>query len=97
MSFSVVNAGETRKKNDGFRLSKEDGITCHLGKWGTSPQCVGKTAGKLKAYFWYNNHHAFDENNHHQRHNSLDVQIFQTIYIFMCHLYINTFYQKIFA
>ncbi|XP_016072446.1 PREDICTED: complement factor H-like isoform X2 [Miniopterus natalensis] len=31
--------------NDGFRLSKEDGITCHLGKWGTSPQCVGLPCG----------------------------------------------------
>nr|KAF6276413.1 hypothetical protein mPipKuh1_010538 [Pipistrellus kuhlii] len=26
---------------DGFKLSQGDGITCHLGKWSASPQCVG--------------------------------------------------------
>ncbi|XP_066235989.1 complement factor H-like isoform X1 [Saccopteryx leptura] len=26
---------------DGFRLSEADGITCHLGKWSSPPQCVG--------------------------------------------------------
>ncbi|XP_014387848.1 PREDICTED: complement factor H isoform X3 [Myotis brandtii] len=25
---------------DGFKLSKEDGITCHRGKWSAPPQCV---------------------------------------------------------
>ncbi|XP_070257381.1 complement factor H-like isoform X2 [Myotis yumanensis] len=30
---------------DGFKLSKEDGITCHLGKWSASPQCVGLPCG----------------------------------------------------
>lgn len=30
---------------DGFKLSKEDGITCHLGKWSPSPQCVGLPCG----------------------------------------------------
>uniref|UniRef100_G3ULU5 Sushi domain-containing protein n=1 Tax=Loxodonta africana TaxID=9785 RepID=G3ULU5_LOXAF len=26
---------------DGFKLSKEDGITCHMRKWSSPPQCVG--------------------------------------------------------
>ncbi|XP_049724148.1 complement factor H isoform X1 [Elephas maximus indicus] len=26
---------------EGFKLSEEDGITCHLGKWSSPPQCVG--------------------------------------------------------
>ncbi|XP_059533618.1 complement factor H-like isoform X3 [Myotis daubentonii] len=30
---------------DGFKLSKEDGITCHLGQWSASPQCVGLPCG----------------------------------------------------
>ncbi|XP_036210496.1 complement factor H isoform X6 [Myotis myotis] len=30
---------------DGFKLSKEDGITCHRGKWSASPQCVGLPCG----------------------------------------------------
>ncbi|XP_023603734.1 complement factor H-like [Myotis lucifugus] len=31
---------------DGFKLSKEDGITCHLGQWSASPQCVGLPCGR---------------------------------------------------
>ncbi|XP_014397452.1 PREDICTED: complement factor H [Myotis brandtii] len=30
---------------DGFKLSKEDGITCHRGKWSAPPQCVGIPCG----------------------------------------------------
>ncbi|XP_015415483.1 PREDICTED: complement factor H [Myotis davidii] len=30
---------------DGFKLSKEDGITCHQGKWSAPPQCVGLPCG----------------------------------------------------
>ncbi|XP_070257390.1 complement factor H-like isoform X3 [Myotis yumanensis] len=30
---------------DGFKLSKEDGITCHRGQWSVSPQCVGLPCG----------------------------------------------------
>uniref|UniRef100_G1PYG0 Sushi domain-containing protein n=1 Tax=Myotis lucifugus TaxID=59463 RepID=G1PYG0_MYOLU len=30
---------------DGFKLSKEDGITCHLGTWSAPPQCVGLPCG----------------------------------------------------
>nr|XP_036861967.1 complement factor H isoform X3 [Manis javanica] len=26
---------------DGFRISEEDGVTCHMGKWSSPPQCVG--------------------------------------------------------
>ncbi|KAM9212834.1 complement factor H isoform 2-T2 [Dugong dugon] len=26
---------------DGFKLSEEDEITCHIGKWSSLPQCVG--------------------------------------------------------
>ncbi|XP_047377264.1 complement factor H-like isoform X2 [Sciurus carolinensis] len=26
---------------DGFTTSEEDGITCHMGKWSSPPQCVG--------------------------------------------------------
>ncbi|XP_014649596.1 PREDICTED: complement factor H-like [Ceratotherium simum simum] len=27
--------------DDGFRISEEDRITCHMGKWSSPPQCVG--------------------------------------------------------
>ncbi|XP_054569013.1 complement factor H [Eptesicus fuscus] len=30
---------------DGFKLSQEDGITCHLGTWSAPPQCVGLPCG----------------------------------------------------
>lgn len=30
---------------DGFRISREDGITCHMGRWSSPPQCVGLPCG----------------------------------------------------
>ncbi|ELK23271.1 Complement factor H [Myotis davidii] len=30
---------------DGFKLSKEDGIRCHQGKWSAPPQCVDLSCG----------------------------------------------------
>ncbi|XP_071063730.1 complement factor H-related protein 5 isoform X2 [Dasypus novemcinctus] len=27
--------------DDGFRISEEDGVKCHLGKWNPLPQCIG--------------------------------------------------------
>ncbi|XP_075397914.1 complement factor H-like [Tenrec ecaudatus] len=30
---------------EGFKLSEEKGITCHMGKWSSPPQCVGLPCG----------------------------------------------------
>ncbi|XP_059533629.1 complement factor H-like isoform X1 [Myotis daubentonii] len=35
---------------DGFKLSKEDGITCHRGKWSAPPQCVEKICPSPPSY-----------------------------------------------
>nr|AAL25802.2 complement factor H-related protein [Rattus norvegicus] len=29
--------------DDGFRISKENGVTCHMGKWSSPPRCVEST------------------------------------------------------
>ncbi|XP_052057237.1 complement factor H-like isoform X9 [Apodemus sylvaticus] len=31
--------------DDGFRISEENGVTCHMGKWSTPPRCVGIPCG----------------------------------------------------
>lgn len=36
---------------DGFRISREDGITCHMGRWSSPPQCVGKSHVKPPVLF----------------------------------------------
>ncbi|XP_076797410.1 complement factor H-like isoform X1 [Arvicanthis niloticus] len=31
--------------DDGFRISEENGVTCHMGKWSSPPHCVGIPCG----------------------------------------------------
>lgn len=36
---------------DGFRISAEDGITCHMGTWTSPPRCIGKDSTQTKILF----------------------------------------------
>ena len=38
---------------DGYRISAEDEITCHMGKWSSPSQCVGEGSTQTKIYFHY--------------------------------------------
>ena len=34
--------------DDGFRITEENGVTCHMGKWSTPPRCVGESDMKIQ-------------------------------------------------
>jgi hypothetical protein len=41
---------------DGYRLSGEGAVTCHMGKWSSPPLCVGKDRIKLEFCIFRTNH-----------------------------------------
>jgi complement factor H len=41
---------------DGYRLSGEDAVTCHMGKWSSPPLGVGQDKIKLKFCIFRKNH-----------------------------------------
>ena len=38
---------------EGFEISENDVIICHMGKWSSPPQCAGEDTRQNKIYFHY--------------------------------------------